>query len=176
MFFLKAMERVVTLPPQFFGPALRETLERKLVDEVEGTCSGRFGYVVLVQDVSDIGQGRIQDGASGGATFSVKYTCLAFKPFKGEVLDAVVTQVNKMGFFAEAGPLQIFVSNHHIPDDFSFQTSAGPMYCSEDGEVRVQKDCEVRLRVIGTRVDAAEIFALGSMKEDYLGVTADPSS
>ena len=82
MFFLKEMERVVTLPPQFFGPALRETLERKLVDEVEGTCSGRFGYVVLVQDVSDIGQGRIQDGASGGATFSVKYTCLAFKPFK----------------------------------------------------------------------------------------------
>ncbi len=95
---------------------------------------------------------------------------------QGEVLDAVVTQVNKMGFFAEAGPLQIFVSNHHIPDDFSFQTSAGPMYCSEDGEVRVQKDCEVRLRVIGTRVDAAEIFALGSMKEDYLGVTADPSN
>lgn len=79
---MKEMERVVTLPPQFFGPALRETLERKLVDEVEGTCSGRFGYVVLVQDVSDIGQGRIQDGASGGATFSVKYTCLAFKPFK----------------------------------------------------------------------------------------------
>ena len=100
----------------------------------------------------------------------------AVRASQGEVLDAVVTQVNKMGFFAEAGPLQIFVSNHHIPDDFSFQTSAGPMYCSEDGEVRVQKDCEVRLRVIGTRVDAAEIFALGSMKEDYLGVTADPSS
>ncbi|GLT92748.1 hypothetical protein SLE2022_105710 [Rubroshorea leprosula] len=41
----------------------------------------------------------------------------------------------KMGFFAEAGPVQIFVSNH----------------------VKIQKDTEVRLKIIGTRVDATEI-------------------
>ena len=32
---------------------------------------------------------------------------VVFRPFKGEVLDAVVTTVNKMGFFAEVGPLQV---------------------------------------------------------------------
>jgi len=175
MFFLLPMERIVTLAPHFFGPKLRETLEQKLMEEVEGTCSGRYGYTVLVTEIQDIGKGRIQDG-SGHATFHMKYTCLVFKPFKGEVLDTVVTQVNKMGFFAEAGPLQIFVSNHHIPEDFTFQTTSGPMYCSADQEIRVQKDCEVRLRIVGTRVDASEIFALGTIKEDYLGVTADATA
>ena len=170
MFFMLPMQRIVTLPPHFFGPKLRETLERKLVDEVEGTCSGRYGYIVLVDAITDIGKGRIQDG-SGHATFHMQYNSLVFKPFKGEVLDAVVTQVNKMGFFAEAGPVQVFVSNHHIPEEFKFQTSSGPMYVSEDDEVRLQKDCEVRLRIVGPRVDASEIFALGTVKEDYLGVT-----
>ncbi|KAJ4832255.1 hypothetical protein Tsubulata_023821 [Turnera subulata] len=35
----------------------------------------------------------------------VEGTC---RPFKGEILEAVVTMVNKMGFFAEAGPAQIY--------------------------------------------------------------------
>jgi DNA-directed RNA polymerase II subunit RPB7 len=41
---------------------------------------------------------------------------VVFRPFKGEVLDAVVTTVNKMGFFAEVGPLQVREACHpHIP-------------------------------------------------------------
>lgn len=35
-----------------------------------------------------------------------------FRPIKGEVLDAVVTQVNKIGIFTQIGPLSCFVSKH----------------------------------------------------------------
>lgn len=100
----------------------------------------------------------IQD-TSAFAKFHVKYTCIVFRPFKGEVLDCIVTSVNKarlaaehialrpvyghsntthrvsssalctpaarpshgtclpsqMGFFAEAGPLQVFVSSYVSP-------------------------------------------------------------
>lgn len=35
-----------------------------------------------------------------------------FRPFKGEVLDAVVTKVNKVGMFTQIGPLSCFVSKH----------------------------------------------------------------
>ncbi|GLT83508.1 hypothetical protein SLE2022_017940 [Rubroshorea leprosula] len=65
--------------------------------------------------------------------------------------------VNKMGFFAEAGPVQIFVSNHLIPDDMEFQYGDIPNYTTSDGLVKIQKDTEVRLKIIGTRVDATEI-------------------
>lgn len=40
-------------------------------------------------------QGLIREG-SGFAKFDVKYACVVFRPFKGEVLDTVVTQVNKV--------------------------------------------------------------------------------
>lgn len=61
-----------------------------------------------------------------------------------------------MGFFAEAGPLQLFVSNHLIPDDFEFDTSHEPAYVTAEGE-KIVPGCEVRVRVVGTRVDANEI-------------------
>ena len=51
---------------------------------------------------------RGSGGAGAGlVTFPIRYMAVVFRPFKGEVLDAVVTTVNKMGFFAEVGPLQV---------------------------------------------------------------------
>ncbi|KAJ3708083.1 hypothetical protein LUZ61_011788 [Rhynchospora tenuis] len=156
MFFHIVLERKIQLHPRYFGPHLRDKLVAKLMKEVEGTCSGRHGFVVAITGVEDIGKGLIREG-TGFVTFPVKYQCVVFRPFKGEILEAVVTMVNKMGFFAEAGPVQIFVSNHLIPDDMEYQAGDMPNYTTSDGSVKIQKDCEVRLKIMGTRVDATEI-------------------
>ncbi|XP_010934577.1 DNA-directed RNA polymerase II subunit RPB7 [Elaeis guineensis] len=175
MFFHITLERNMQLHPRHFGPHLRDKLVAKLMKDVEGTCSGRHGFVVAITNVEDIGKGLIREG-TGFVTFPVKYQCVAFRPFKGEILEAVVTMVNKMGFFAEAGPVQIFVSNHLIPDDMEFQSGDMPNYTTSDGSVKIQKDSEVRLKIIGTRVDATEIFCIGTIKDDFLGVINDPGA
>ncbi|OIW01425.1 hypothetical protein TanjilG_25721 [Lupinus angustifolius] len=136
---------------------------------------GRHGFVVAVTGIENVGKGLIRDG-TGFVTFPVKYQCVVFRPFKGEILEAVVSMVNKMGFFAEAGPVQIFVSNHLIPDDMEFQSGDIPNYTTSDGSVKIQKDSEVRLKIIGTRVDATEIFCIGTIKDDFLGVINDPTT
>jgi DNA-directed RNA polymerase II subunit RPB7 len=59
-------------------------------------CSGRHGFVVAITGVEDIGKGLIREG-TGYVTFPVKYQCVVFRPFKGEILEAVVTMVNKVG-------------------------------------------------------------------------------
>ena len=58
MFFLLEMERIVTLPPVYFGSGLRETLRKQLIKEVEGTCSGKHGYIVCVTQVKESGEVR----------------------------------------------------------------------------------------------------------------------
>ena len=65
----------------------------------------------------------------------------------------------QVGFFADAGPLQLFVSNHLIPEDFTFDSANEPAFVSSDEAVRVQAGAEVRLRIVGTRVDADEIVS-----------------
>jgi len=73
-----------------------------------------------------------------------------------------------MGFFAEAGPLQLFVSNHLIPEDFEFDTTNDPCYVTADGDQKIVSGCEVRLRIVGTRVDANEIVS-SSLDEGVTG-------
>ncbi|CAK0784327.1 hypothetical protein CVIRNUC_007531 [Coccomyxa viridis] len=169
MMYLVELEREIELQPCFFGPRLREVLEQKLHSEVEGRCSGKYGFLVCVTGMGDVSKGQIREGL-GTALFNVHYSCLVLRPHKGEVMDCVVTSVSKVGFFADAGPLQLFVSNHLIPEDFSFDSANEPAFVSSDEAVRVQAGAEVRLRIVGTRVDADEIFCVGTIKDDYLGV------
>ncbi len=62
-----------------------------------------------------------------------------------------------MGFFADAGPLQIFVSNHLIPDDFEFVGDDEPCYVSDDGTLKIQEGAHVRVKIVGSRVDQQDI-------------------
>ena len=105
-----------------------------------------------------------------------------------------MASVSKVGFFADAGPMQVFVSNHLIPDEYEFSSGGGgggggagasgggggagaggsgggePAFVAADEGSRVTPGAEVRLRVVGTRMDANEIFCVATMKDDYLGV------
>lgn len=58
-------------------------------------CLCRYGFVVAVTTIDNIGAGIIQPG-QGFVVYPVKYKAIVFRPFKGEVLDAIVTQVNKV--------------------------------------------------------------------------------
>ena len=76
---------------------MRTYLKHKLLSDVEGTCSGQYGYIICVLDHQkiDIGAGKIVPGV-GLAEFTVHYQAIIFKPFKGEVVDGTVTTVNKV--------------------------------------------------------------------------------
>ncbi|KAJ8473088.1 hypothetical protein ONZ51_g8091 [Trametes cubensis] len=129
MFFIKELSHTILLHPSYFGPRMLNFLESKLYSDVEGTCSGEFGYIIAVVSILDIGKGMVLPG-SGQAEFVTRYRAIVFKPFKGQVVDGVVNNVTKI----------------------------------------IEKNTRVRLKIVGTRVDATEIFAIGTIKEDHLGV------
>ena len=97
MFFHVLLEKNIRLHPRYFGPSLDVTLKEKLSTEVEGHCTGRYGYIITVTSIPHIGQGKIAE-SSGYATFPVKYKAIVMRTFKNEIVDAVVTRVTKVGF------------------------------------------------------------------------------
>jgi DNA-directed RNA polymerase II subunit RPB7 len=76
------------------------------------------------------------------------------------------------GFFASAGPVDIFVSQYGLPGDLVFDAcgSAGtPMLHSQEEDVRIEIGTEVRIKLQGVRMNADNITVLGTIKEDFLG-------
>lgn len=132
----------------------------------------------------DVIPGKI-DNDSGSVSVTVCYQALLFRPFKNEVMDAIVSVCNENGFFAKVGPLQIFVSRYvscddfaarllrvgdvtrgklavwqqNMPDDFKFDSQRGDAFVSreEEEEIEIRENCVVRLRIMGVQVEASEI-------------------
>ena len=66
----------------------------KFWPQVEGTCDGDYGYVVAVLQITDRSRGMLKD-TTGFACYNVTYTCMVLRPFRGEVMDVMVTSVSK---------------------------------------------------------------------------------
>eukprot|EP00953_Heterococcus_sp_UTEX-ZZ885_P014544 8228-Heterococcus_DN1.PRE.7 len=62
-----------------------------------------------------------------------------------------------------------------MPEDIAQHgyDAAGDMWVSDDKEIEIKAGCGVRLRIIGITVET-ELKAVGSMKDDYLGVVSGP--
>ena len=72
-----------------------------------------------------------------------------------------MSQVNKIGLRCEIGPLECFVSRHCIPLEMDFDpNSASPCYKTKDEDLVIQKNDEIRLKIIGLRIDATDIVNL----------------
>ena len=81
MFYHISLEHDILLHPRYFGPNLLHTVKQKLFTEVEGTCTGKYGFVIAVTTIDNVGVGLIQPGR-GFVVYPVKYKAIVFRPFK----------------------------------------------------------------------------------------------
>jgi hypothetical protein len=94
---------------------MTQFLEKKLYTDVEGTCSGQYGYIIAVVNILELGKGLVLSG-NGQAEFVCRYRAIVFKPFKGEVLDGVVSNVMKVRL--------LICSSSSFGTDWSLSSSA----------------------------------------------------
>lgn len=86
MFFIHELQRTITLHPSYFGPHMRDYLVHKLHADVEGSCTGRY-FIICVIDYDNITLGRIIPG-KGDAEFTITYKAVVWRPFKGETVSS----------------------------------------------------------------------------------------
>lgn len=92
---------------------------------------------------------------------------------KNEVLDAVVTDIMSLGFYAAVGPLKVFVHMSKMPADMNGEQGGGfdgNAWVSADEEVKIEEKCGVRLRILGCTADDGQFTAVGTMNDEFLGM------
>lgn len=108
MFFVKDLEHRIDLHPSFFTSEAEHYIRQKLYADVEGTNTGTM-MIIAVISIDDISEPKIAPG-TGFAQFNVGYRAIVWRPFRGEVVDGLVSSVVGNGFFVDVGGLSVFVS------------------------------------------------------------------
>lgn len=154
--------------PCDLGPFFHQRLEDRLKNELEGSLSKNHdGTIVYIFRITDKSKPRLQD-CSGFAVVEVGFEAIVFRPFRNEVIDCVVSEVTRLGFFAFFGPMKVFVSNSCVPEDMTFQPDTNSLV-NADGSQIITVDSEVRVRILGVRRDGSQLFSIGTIDGDYLG-------
>ncbi|KAI9663690.1 MAG: DNA-directed RNA polymerase II subunit [Bathelium mastoideum] len=167
MFFIQYLERTINLHPSFLGPNISNYLKDQLIADVEGTNTGNY-FIICVIEIGDEPKGRVIPG-SGITEYVVTYRALVWKPFKGETLDGVVTSVVQNGCFVEVGPLTCFISRQSIPSDLKFDGNATPPQFTDNAGQIIERGTHIRVKLVGIRTEVNQMFAVATIKEDYLG-------
>ena len=56
-----------------------------------------------------------------------------------------------------------------IPSDIKWDPNATPPQYTDNGDQVIEKGTHLRIKLMGTRSDVGSMFAIGSVKEDFLG-------
>lgn len=141
----------IQITPAFLSHSIPS--RRRLTQMMEGTLEPDLGFVIALVGLEDqhIRPGKIEY-ETGQVEVLVKFTVMLFRPFRNEILDAQVTTVTEMGFFADAGPVQgIYVNKHQMPQDYGFDAQDN-VWRTSDMEVEIRPGCGVRMRVVGVDI------------------------
>ena len=65
----------------------------------------------------------------------------------------------QMGFFADAGPLQIFVSQHLIPSHYRVEITDDAAFESEENAPPIKAGASVRVRLMGLKAEANQLVS-----------------
>ena len=170
MYFIVEDRRSISMKPSDLGPFFKERLDHQLRTQLEGSTSkSHDGLIVHLLGVRSFSKPRIQDG-TGNVIVEAEFRSIVFRPFKNEVIDCVVEELNKTGFYGYFGPMRLFVSRGSMADDMQYDERAGaPAFVNSDGSQRITVNSEARVKIIGVRRDGNNLYAVGSIDGDYLG-------
>ena len=168
MYFVISDKKSIAMRPCDLGPFFQQRLEERLRFELEGSLSKNHdGTIVYIFRISDKSKPRVQDG-TGFAVVDVGFEAIVFRPFRNEVIDCVVSEVTRLGFFAFFGPMKVFVSKSCIPEELQFHPDTNSLSNADSTQVSAL-DSEVRVRILGVRRDGTQLFSIGTIDADYLG-------
>ena len=72
-----------------------------------GSCSITHGYLITIFKIEKIQDGVVND--NGEAIFTVFFKALVYRPLKGEVIDGIVENVERVGIELSVGCVKIFI-------------------------------------------------------------------
>lgn len=161
------IEDEVRVPADKIGLDAVEGIEQAIQHQYEGVVSPELGIVLAVEDVADVGEGRMVPG-DGAIYYPAKFKLLTYVPTEHEVVIGEIVDITEFGAFVRMGPIDGLVHVSQIMNDYvSFDKKNGVLVGKESKRI-LKKGDVVRARVIS--VSFAKETKIGlTMRQPHLG-------
>ncbi|CAM8901073.1 hypothetical protein QQ045_010301 [Rhodiola kirilowii] len=171
--FLKAqLHWNVIIPPDKLdakGLMLQRSIIIRLLEEFANKKATKdLGYLTALTTLEKIGDAKVRQN-TGEVVFPVDFSCITFKLFRGEIVEAEAEKILKHGIILKCGPVECYIS-HQKMSGYHYVPGENPVFMS-DKLGKIEKGVTLRVVVFGTKWIEAErkFMALVSLDGDFLG-------
>lgn len=152
----KQLETPVTIPPHLLRHNLALVIQDILNKKIRGRCTAKDGFVIKLKRLVAVEGGSIEQ-RTGAVNYTVRYVAQCLRPLashvecdlpscthSGDIVEAFVSRIMKIGVFADLGPLSIFVPASHFPPDFVYENN---QFFSEEKNFHIRQQSLIRIRI-----------------------------
>jgi len=171
LYKLIKLKDTVRVPPNMFGVPLKNSIHKILVEKYEGLLDKDIGYILTIDEVEEVGEGKITYG-DGAAYHETVFSAITYIPELYEVVEGEVVDVVDFGVFVRLGPLDGLIHISQIMDDYVvYDPKREAIIGKETGKV-IERGDRVRARIVA--VSLKEFKRRGSkialtMRQNGLG-------
>ncbi|KAK1058971.1 DNA-directed RNA polymerase II subunit [Friedmanniomyces endolithicus] len=175
MFCVKLLQDTLPLHPSYFGAASQQYITDLLYTRNEGKNTGTMMIIAII-DIDDISEAKIMPG-TGMAMYDISYRAIIWRPFRGEVVDGLglaprlqsgLCRVLGEGGCAHASADES-LGEYMIPAELKYTVEGSTPSFTDNDDQTIERSSQVRLRIKGIRGEMGQMYAIGSIREDYLG-------
>ena len=163
------LEHTVRIPAIMFDSDLDIAAFEILSDEFNGRIIEDIGFVILVSEVIEIGDGIIL--ANDSATYhTITFSVVSFIPEMHEIVEGIITEEIDFGAFIGLGPVDGLCHVSQVMDDFVDFNNIEQCLRGQESEKVLSTQDSVRARIIAISMGSARTKKLGlTMRQPHLG-------
>jgi len=169
MYKLVKLQDTVRIPPQYFGEDLAKIVESTVQKAFEGTVRRDHGVIVVVNEVSPVGDGIVIHG-DGGMYQKVEFEALTFLPDLQEVIDAIVCEIVEFGAFCHMGPLDALIHMSQLMNDYVEVDAENERITGKENKRTLAVGDNIRARIVAVSLNEL------SARESKIGLTMRQAS
>ncbi len=168
MFYEVAVKSHVRVAPSLFNTNTKEAVLETLKKKYENYVSKELGFVILVMDVVEVGDGVIIPG-DGAAYYETIFKLLTYKPEMQEIVIGRISDIADFGAFMDIGTVDGMIHISQTMDDFVSFSKSGTLTGKESKKVlKVGDKCRARIIAISYKDISSPKIGL-TMRQPSLG-------
>ncbi len=145
----------VRVPPNRLGENIEEIIKELIWENFEGKLDKEYGMIVGIEELEEIGEGRVIEG-DGGVYFDVVFTAITFKPLMQEVVEGIVNEIVEFGAFVSLGPLDGLLHMSQITDDYLNFDEKNKRLVGKETKRTLEEGDIVRARIVALSIKERE--------------------
>ena len=142
--------------PQHLGTSIVKHVKSQLESQLERKWSEKHGFIHNVEMLPLQSAGRI-NAKTGFTEITVHYKASSCRPIEGEILNAKITLITKLGIHFASGPFKLFLHEKMLPSSYFFITDT--YRCSISGAC-LEKNQILNVKIVGTKWTEGEYLLI----------------